>query len=79
MEALDVIESECRGIYTGSIGYLGSDGEADFNIAIRTLRIAEGRVAFNVGGGIVWDSVPEFEYDETLHKAEAILKAMGKL
>ncbi len=79
MEALDAIESECRGIYTGSIGYLGSDGEADFNIAIRTLRIAEGRVAFNVGGGIVWDSVPEFEYDETLHKAEAILKAMGKL
>ena len=79
MEALDAIESESRGIYTGSIGYLGSGGLADFNIAIRTLRIAEGRVAFNVGGGIVWDSVREFEYDETLHKAEAILKAMGKL
>ena len=79
MEALDAIESDFRGIYTGSIGYLGSNGMADFNIAIRTLRIAEGRVAFNVGGGIVWDSVPEFEYDETLHKAKAILKAMGKL
>lgn len=78
MEALDAIETEWRGIYTGSIGYLGSDGEADFNIAIRTLRICENRVAFNVGGGIVWDSTPESEYEETLHKAKAILKALGK-
>ena len=78
MEALDTIESNRRGIYTGSIGYLGSDGSADFNIAIRTLRISEGRVAFNVGGGIVWDSIPENEYEETLHKAKAILKALRK-
>jgi len=79
MEALNAIETEWRGIYTGSIGYLGRDGEADFNIAIRTLRICENRVAFNVGGGIVWDSTPESEYEETLHKAKAILKALGKI
>lgn len=79
MEALDAIEGESRGIYTGSIGYLGSDGGADLNIAIRTARIREDRVAFNVGGGIVWDSIPESEYEETLHKAKAILKALGKM
>ena len=67
-----------RGIYTGSLGYLDCSGNADFNIAIRTLRVADGRVSFSVGGGIVWDSEPEHEYEETLVKARAMVASLGK-
>ena len=77
MEVIDELEGRSRGVYTGSIGYIGFDGRADFNIAIRTMRIADGELSFNVGGGIVWDSVPESEYDETLHKAKSLFDALG--
>ncbi len=76
MEVIDSLESGRRGVYTGSIGYIGFDGRADFNIAIRTMRIANEEIAFNVGGGIVWDSDPQSEYEETFHKAEALLRAL---
>tara|TARA_B100000900_G_scaffold390152_1_gene383625 strand:- start:7189 stop:8574 length:1386 start_codon:yes stop_codon:yes gene_type:complete len=78
MEVIDALESVKRGIYTGSIGYIGFDGRADFNIAIRTMRIKDSEIAFNVGGGIVWDSDPISEYEETLLKAKAIFDALGK-
>jgi len=78
MEIIDELETVNRGIYTGSIGYIGFDGRADFNIAIRTMRIRDNEIAFNVGGGIVWDSDPISEYEETLLKAKAIFEALGK-
>lgn len=77
MEVIDELENRERGVYTGSIGYIGFDGRADFNIAIRTMRIANGELSFNVGSGIVWDSVAELEYEETLHKAKSLFEALG--
>ncbi|MBC2606904.1 aminodeoxychorismate synthase component I [Pelagicoccus albus] len=77
MQVIDELERGERGIYTGSIGYLDLSGRADFNIAIRTLRIANGKVSFQVGGGVVWDSDPLSEYEETLLKARAMVSALG--
>ncbi|MCB1094773.1 MAG: anthranilate synthase component I family protein [Verrucomicrobiae bacterium] len=74
-EIIAELEQLPRGLYTGAIGYLGANGESQFNIAIRTA-IAEGdHVSFHVGAGIVADSDPAFEYEETLHKAAGILQA----
>ena len=77
MEVIEELETGNRGVYTGAIGYIGFDGRADFNIAIRTMRIADGELSFNVGGGIVWDSDPKSEYEETLHKAKSLFDALG--
>ena len=77
MEVIDELEPSTRGVYTGSIGYFGFDGNADFNIAIRTMRISEKTLSFNVGGGIVWDSDPKSEYEETFDKASALFEALG--
>ena len=71
MELIDELEPINRGIYTGAIGYLGFDGTMDLNIAIRTCILKEGRAYFHVGGGIVADSEPEAEYQETLDKASS--------
>jgi len=76
MEILEEIEPTKRGIYTGSIGYLGFNQETDLNIVIRTVVIKDGMAHFNVGGGIVSDSDPEGEYQETLHKARALIEAL---
>ncbi|MEM9158497.1 MAG: aminodeoxychorismate synthase component I [Verrucomicrobiota bacterium] len=78
MEVIEELEPIRRGVYTGAIGVLGFDGDLDLNIAIRTMRIADGKIRFNVGGGIVWDSDPKSEYKETLDKAASIFKALGK-
>jgi para-aminobenzoate synthetase component 1 len=77
MEIIDEIEPFRRGIYTGSIGYIDFSGDADLNIAIRTFVIKDGLVHFQVGGGIVADSDPDMEYEETLHKARGLLEALG--
>jgi len=77
MEVIEELERHRRGIYTGSIGYVSSDGNADFNIAIRTMRQTKDKLLFHVGSGIVWDSDPNIEYEETLHKAIALLEALG--
>ncbi|MBD5781430.1 aminodeoxychorismate synthase component I [Pelagicoccus sp. NFK12] len=77
MQVIDELERGERGVYTGSIGYFDASGNVDLNIAIRTLRIAAGRLSFQVGGGIVWDSDPASEYDETLLKAKAMVNALG--
>ncbi len=77
MQVIDELERGVRGIYTGSIGYFDASGGVDLNIAIRTLRIADGCLSFQVGGGIVWDSDPASEYEETLIKAKAMVRALG--
>jgi len=77
MEIIEELESVRRGIYTGSLGYIDFGGRADLNIVIRTFVIKNGRAYFQVGGGIVADSRPELEYQETLDKARALLSALG--
>lgn len=78
MEIIDALEPTPRDLYTGAIGYLGWNGESQFSIAIRTL-IGEGRHwHFHAGAGIVADSDPAAEYEETLHKAAGILMACGQ-
>jgi para-aminobenzoate synthetase component 1 len=77
MEIIDELEPSARGVYTGAVGYLGFNDCADLNIAIRTLVYREGQVFFHAGGGIVADSVPAQEYEETLHKARGIVRALG--
>ena len=76
MEILQALEPVERGLYTGSLGYLGFNGALDLNIAIRTMVIRHGRLSFHVGAGIVADSDPAREYHETLQKAEAMVKAL---
>jgi para-aminobenzoate synthetase component 1 len=71
------LEPTARGPYCGSLGYLGFDRSMDTNILIRTFAIGRGWVQFPVGGGIVADSVPEREYEETWHKAQGLLRALG--
>jgi para-aminobenzoate synthetase component 1 len=76
MEIIDELEPTCRHIYTGSIGYIGFDGDMDMNIVIRTILVKKDRAYYQVGGGIVWDSTPEKEYQETLDKGIALKKAL---
>jgi anthranilate/para-aminobenzoate synthase component I len=77
MEIIEELEPVPRGLYTGAIGYFGFNGETQFSIAIRTLIREAGCWHFHVGAGIVADSDPEAEWEETLHKASGILRAAG--
>jgi anthranilate/para-aminobenzoate synthase component I len=79
MEIIDEIEPTKRGPYTGSIGYIGFNGNMDLNIIIRTFLIKEGRAYVQAGAGIVADSDPEREYYESLKKAEALIKTLEYL
>jgi len=76
MEIIDELEPVRRGVYTGSLGFIGLRGEMDLNIVIRTILLRKGKGHLQVGAGIVHDSVPQKEYEETLHKAEALVKAL---
>jgi para-aminobenzoate synthetase component 1 len=77
MEIIDELEPTRRSVYTGSIGYLGFNGDMDLNIVIRTVLVKGGKAYFQVGGGIVYDSEPEAEYQETLDKARALIQALN--
>ncbi len=77
MEIIDELEPTRRSIYTGSIGYLSFSGGMDLNIVIRTILVKNDKVYLQAGGGIVYDSEPEAEYQETLHKAEALFQALN--
>jgi anthranilate/para-aminobenzoate synthase component I len=80
IRAMQIIEEQeglRRGVYCGAIGYLGFDQRLDLNIAIRTITVKGGRAYFHAGGGIVADSTPEGEYEETLHKARALAEVLG--
>ena len=77
MEIIDELEPLARGPYTGSHGYLGFNRESQLSISIRTAIHQAGTAYFHVGAGIVADSVPEAEYDETLAKAGGFLAALN--
>ena len=74
MQRIYELEQEKRGIYAGAIGYLSATGDMDFAIAIRTMILKNGRAYVQAGAGIVYDSVAENEYYETLNKAKAMTK-----
>ena len=76
MQIIDTLEDYGRGIYTGSIGTIDSNGEMDFNIAIRTLFIDNSKGIYPVGGGIVWDSKAKEEYEEAYQKSKILLNLL---
>ncbi len=77
MEIIAELEPTQRGPYCGSVGYISFSGDMDTSIIIRTYAIKENRVTFQAGGGIVADSSPAAEYDETIDKARALMHALG--
>jgi para-aminobenzoate synthetase component 1 len=77
MEIIDEMEPHRRGPSYGSLGYIGFDATMDVNIIIRTAMICGDELQFHVGGGIVADSQPALEYQETLNKAGGLLAALG--
>ncbi len=79
MEIIDELEPARRGPYTGSLGYIGFNGNMDLNIIIRTMLIRNGRASIQAGAGIVADSDPEREYYESLKKAEALIRTLELL
>jgi para-aminobenzoate synthetase component 1 len=79
MEIIDALEPVRRHVYTGAIGYVGWNGDADWNIAIRTALVTPRAIHFAAGGGITADSDPAAEYDETLHKAAGLRRALEEL
>lgn len=76
MEIIAELENEARGAYAGAIGYLGFSGNLNTCITIRTIIFKHGKAYVQAGAGIVWDSVPENEYEETVNKAKGMLKAI---
>ncbi len=76
MQLIDSVERSSRGIYGGAVGYFGRNGNADFGIAIRTMVQQGNMVSVQAGAGIVADSDPQAEAEETRHKAEAVVRAM---
>lgn len=76
MEIIAELEHEARGAYAGAIGYLGFSGNLNTCITIRTIIFKHGKAYVQAGAGIVWDSVPETEYNETVNKAMGMLKAV---
>lgn len=77
MEICTELENQARGIYSGALGYISSSGEAEFSVIIRTIIIEGSKFEFQVGGGIVFDSAPEAELQETYTKASAIANVLG--
>src|SRR5437868_13027086 len=77
MQIIDELEPTRRGPYCGAIGYLAADGVIELNVAIRTMIVRGDKVHIPVGGGIVADSDPAAEYEETLVKSEAMFRSLG--
>lgn len=77
MQIIAELEAAARGAYTGSLGYLNRDGDLDLNILIRTLVKDHAQLQFRAGAGIVADSVPERELEETRAKARGLARALG--
>ncbi len=78
MQIISELEQDARGAYTGSLGYVSNNGKMDFNILIRTMIKQEQKLSFRAGAGIVYDSNPARELEETTHKAQGILKIFSK-
>ena len=79
MEIIKELEEEERGLYTGAVGYVGFNDASQFNVVIRTLVREGDKIHYHVGAGIVADSDPEAEYEETLHKAKGIRQALARM
>ena len=79
MQLIEDYEQSLRGLYSGAIGYITPGGDFDFNVVIRSILYNAARryLSFQVGGAIVYDSVPEKEYEECLLKAKGIMQAIG--
>lgn len=75
MQIIDEIETHRRGIYGGAVGYFGWNGDLDTCIALRTAVLKDGMLHIQAGGGVVLDSDPQYEFDETVHKAGALKRA----
>ena len=75
IDIIDELEPVKRGIYAGSVGYLGFHGDMDLAIAIRTAVLKDGEIHVQAGAGIVADSDPDAEWQETQNKAKAMLRA----
>jgi anthranilate synthase component 1 len=76
MEIISELEGEQRGVYAGAVGYFSHSGNLDTAIALRTMVMKDGQAYIQAGGGIVADSNPTAEYQESLHKARALLRAL---
>lgn len=79
MKVIEEIEKDKRGFYCGSIGYIGFNGDLDLSIAIRTFIERNNNLYFNLGGGIVYDSDSQEEYDETMHKGETMFQVLKEI
>jgi anthranilate synthase component 1 len=77
MQIIAQYEPTQRGFYAGALGYFGYDGNSDTCIMLRTALLADGKVHIQAGAGIVADSVPTSEYQETISKASALFKAVA--
>jgi anthranilate synthase component 1 len=77
MEIIDELEPTKRGVYGGAVGYIGFNGDMDTAIAIRTAVVKDQRLYVQAGAGIVADSVPQSEWDETMNKARAVFRAVN--
>ncbi len=77
MQIIDELETARRGIYGGAVGYFGWNGDLDTCIALRTAVLKDGQLHIQAGGGVVIDSDPRYEFDETVHKAGALVRAAG--
>jgi anthranilate synthase component 1 len=75
MEIIDELEPEKRGIYGGGVGYFSAGGDMDMCIALRTGVVKDGNLYMQAGGGVVYDSDPEAEFEETVNKARALARA----
>jgi len=78
MEIIDELESVRRGVYAGAVGYFGFDGQLDSCIALRSVVLKDGIAYVQAGGGVVADSVPELEYQESVNKAMATFRAIER-
>ena len=79
MEIINELENNKRGIYAGAVGYFSSNGDMDTAIALRTAIIKSSKMYVQAGGGVVYDSLEEYEYNESLNKAKALFAAAESL
>jgi anthranilate synthase component 1 len=77
MEIINTLEKSKRGLYAGAIGYVSTNGNIDFALAIRTVILKEGTAYIQAGAGIVFDSNPELEFEETLNKLRSFLEGVS--
>ena len=78
VEMLDELEAEPRGAYAGVLGFFSYDGSVDLSVVIRTAVVADGEVTIGTGGAVTIDSDADEEFDETLAKSAAVLRAFGR-